>query len=600
MKQVIHRLSACIVAIVILCIPTLAYADASGIANAAQRAQRICVPEDDEASASSSSSGSTTSAPASDGEKKLAQALADAGFSKASTAGVLGNVLHESHFNPRALNLSSGAYGITQWFRNNADGSWGKYAERARMIGIADPQRDNLEEQIRVTVEVEASTPMDWTNAYYGAAVAAGMKGIDNSNFATFILADNPRDAALAWEAGYERPGEISTIRADSAQKYYDNLLADMTFTGTKVDDYKSGKLTGSQPADTGGSSSGSESDDDEEACQESEDVQAVIKAYMDWAKATAADKTHGYDQTHRTGPDYDCSSFVASALNSAGIDVSMFNTHTMEKELLDHHFIEVTDQVNLTTGEGLQNGDILWNDEHTEFSMGKDKTVGAHWNEHKTITGGETGDQTDEEISESTLSKAGQQYKKAFRYIGDPESGGAAQAGKIGGAPVKAGDFSWMCDSNVKICGPGDVGVGVPYGSFASNGHQCYWYWLARTQMLYGITQNLGGNAVDLYRLAKGNPAWVTSTAPRPGAGVNFRDAGGGLAYGDAGHVAVVEEVQNVGGKWRIRISEGNANGSASFNSYKGTTWVTEGNPDVIGFFWMKAHEAKMKALTN
>lgn len=596
MKQVIHRLSACVVTIVILCIPSLAYADASGIANAAQRAQRICVPQDNEASTSSSSSGSTTPAPASDGEKKLAQALADAGLSKASTAGVLGNVLHESHFNPRALNLSSGAYGITQWYRNNADGSWGKYAERARMIGIADPQRDNLEEQIRVTVEVEASTPMDWTNAYYGAAVAAGMKGIDNSNFATFILSDNPRDTALAWEAGYERPGEISTIRADSAQKYYDNLLADMTFTGTKVDDYKSGKLTGSKPADTGGSSSSGGSDDDEEQCQESEDVQAVIKAYMDWAKATAADKTHGYDQTHRTGPDYDCSSFVASALNSAGIDVPMFNTYTMEKELLDHHFIEVTDQVNLTTGEHLQYGDILWNDNHTEFSMGKDKTIGAHQNENGGTTGGKTGDQADE-ISESSLSGTSGGYKKAFRYIGDPKSGGAAQVGKIGGAPVKAGDYSWMCDSNIKVCHPGDMGVGVDWG--ATGNYQCYWYWIARTQMVFGTSINphtYGGG--DIYRNVKGDPRFVTSTTPVPGAGVSFYPRGGHMAGpGDAGHVAFVEEVQIVSGKWRARISEGNmSNTNGSWNGYRGDRWLEEGNPDTEGFFWTKSIDSKIK----
>ena len=36
-----------------------------------------------------------------------------------------------------------------------------------------------------------------------------------------------------------------------------------------------------------------------------------------------ANDDAHGYDQNHRNGPDYDCSSLVGTALHEAGFNVS-------------------------------------------------------------------------------------------------------------------------------------------------------------------------------------------------------------------------------------------------------------------------------------
>ena len=45
----------------------------------------------------------------------LAQAFADAGYSKASTAGMLGNIQAESGFRPDVVN-SIGATGLAQWY----------------------------------------------------------------------------------------------------------------------------------------------------------------------------------------------------------------------------------------------------------------------------------------------------------------------------------------------------------------------------------------------------------------------------------------------------------------------------------------------------
>lgn len=53
------------------------------------------------------------------------------------------------------------------------------------------------------------------------------------------------------------------------------------------------------------------------------------IYTSVNWAKQIAADDTHGYSQTYRLGPDYDCSSFVASALQNGGFAIDPSTTST-------------------------------------------------------------------------------------------------------------------------------------------------------------------------------------------------------------------------------------------------------------------------------
>ena len=63
--------------------------------------------------------------------------------------------------------------------------------------------------------------------------------------------------------------------------------------------------------------------------------------------------------------------------------------------------FQDVTSQVNISTGNGIQRGDILLNVEnHTAMSIGNGQLVQASQNEIGGITGGQTGDQTGEEIT--------------------------------------------------------------------------------------------------------------------------------------------------------------------------------------------------------
>ena len=104
-------------------------------------------------------------------------------------------------------------------------------------------------------------------------------------------------------------------------------------------------------------------------------------KDYVKWALDIAANDLHGYCQLHRTGEvDYDCSSLVYYALlNCRHISDQgyPFTTVTMGYTLDKNGFKKIDfKEVGL---EGLCEGDILVNPEHTEIYIGNGQTVGAH-----------------------------------------------------------------------------------------------------------------------------------------------------------------------------------------------------------------------------
>ena len=127
------------------------------------------------------------------------------------------------------------------------------------------------------------------------------------------------------------------------------------------------------------------------------------IKAAIEWARKIAADDTHGYSQVNRWGRDYDCSSFVISALDAGGFPMKSYGatyTGNMGAALAKCGFKRVSD-VNLSSGAGLQAGDILLNPAtHTEMYIGGGYTVGAHSSE----TGGKTGKTGDQTGNKNTV----------------------------------------------------------------------------------------------------------------------------------------------------------------------------------------------------
>lgn len=118
------------------------------------------------------------------------------------------------------------------------------------------------------------------------------------------------------------------------------------------------------------------------------------IEQAVAFAEAIAKDNSHGYDQAHRLGPDYDCSSLVAAALRAGGYNTvsASMTTRNEYNFLFNIGFRCVNDKP--------QRGDIfLTPGKHTAMAVSESQLVEASINEKGTITGGKTGDQTGKEI---------------------------------------------------------------------------------------------------------------------------------------------------------------------------------------------------------
>lgn len=123
------------------------------------------------------------------------------------------------------------------------------------------------------------------------------------------------------------------------------------------------------------------------------------------WMINTASNNKHGYDQKYRWGEkgDYDCSSAVITAWESAGVHVKTNGatyTGNMYSVFKKCGFNDVTNSVDRRTGSGLKRGDVLLSrGKHTAMFIGNGKLVEASINEKGKIIGGTPGDQTGKEF---------------------------------------------------------------------------------------------------------------------------------------------------------------------------------------------------------
>lgn len=123
------------------------------------------------------------------------------------------------------------------------------------------------------------------------------------------------------------------------------------------------------------------------------------IDKAINWAVSIANDNTHGYDQLHRWGPDYDCSSLLISAWQQAGVPVQANGatyTGNMKNVFVKCGF----EAIKFNRSISLKRGDVLLNEKHhTAMYIGGGKVVMASINEQGKTVGGRTGDQTGREI---------------------------------------------------------------------------------------------------------------------------------------------------------------------------------------------------------
>ena len=129
----------------------------------------------------------------------------------------------------------------------------------------------------------------------------------------------------------------------------------------------------------------------------------SIIEKAVTQMEIWAQDDSHGYDQANRWGPDYDCSSAVIQTWENAGVPVKSNGatyTGNMYSVFKSCGFIDVTNDVDIYSGSGLQRGDVLLNHvHHTAMYCGNGQIVQASINEYGTTTGGQTGDQTGREF---------------------------------------------------------------------------------------------------------------------------------------------------------------------------------------------------------
>lgn len=137
------------------------------------------------------------------------------------------------------------------------------------------------------------------------------------------------------------------------------------------------------------------------------------IETAVAWAERIAADDRHGYSQSHRNGPDYDCSSMVGTALSEAHFAVSKYSTtRNLESQLIKCGFKKCQ--------APWKRGDIhLAAGHHVTMSTDATHIVHASQSENGGIDG-ETGDQTGREICVRPYYNLPYENTVHYRYIGN------------------------------------------------------------------------------------------------------------------------------------------------------------------------------------
>lgn len=141
------------------------------------------------------------------------------------------------------------------------------------------------------------------------------------------------------------------------------------------------------------------------------------IEKAVQWAVAIANDSSHGYSQSSRLGnPDYDCSSFVATALHNAGFNIAVDSyTGNLFSRLKAIGYIMTS-----VNGERKRGDIFLTPGKHVVMCVNSSTIVHASIGENGKIRNTKPGDQTGKEICTRSFYTPSYGWKYHLTY---PES---------------------------------------------------------------------------------------------------------------------------------------------------------------------------------
>jgi spore coat assembly protein SafA len=142
--------------------------------------------------------GNVSGIPSAAGQKGNAQQTIDffmsKGLTRAQAAGIAGNLLFESGFNPSAVGDGGTSFGIAQWH-----------------FGRGDAMKAYCTSHGYSTTSFKGQLEYLWSE----------LNGSESGALSRLRQTSSPYDAGIAFERYYERPAVINSARGDAAQRFY-------------------------------------------------------------------------------------------------------------------------------------------------------------------------------------------------------------------------------------------------------------------------------------------------------------------------------------------------------------------------------------------